>query len=55
MGKAASALRSQERAFKKIKKVIRKALRICESKDFRLKGVYPLGVGLEAITWRIVT
>jgi len=43
MGKAASALRSQERAFKKIKKVIGNALRICEGKGLRLEAVYLVG------------
>ena len=43
MGKAKSALRSQERAFERIKRVIEKALRVCEGRGLELEGVYLVG------------
>ena len=43
MGKAKSALRSQERALERIKRVIEKALRVCEGRGLELEGVYLVG------------
>lgn len=43
MGKARSALRSQERAFERIRKVIGKALKTCENKGLRLEAAYLVG------------
>ena len=43
MGRAESVVRSQEKAFKRLRGFLRDAAKLCEERGLKLVGAYPVG------------